>query len=125
MRGMKIAETNRDLNGLLKFFPMKMLKPHIKNHIRNYYHKNYPIFNLSNIGLCSPNQNHKDEEEFNYIGSARITNMSFFGLASSWLQLGVVTYNNRMVITLSVAYPPLSLEKYEQLMNSFIQELAK
>ena len=75
-----------------------------------------------NIGT-ERHQDHTDEEGFNYLGSARISNMSCIGIAPPWLQLVVLTYNKRMVITLSVAHPSLSLEKYEQFLDSFIREL--
>jgi NRPS condensation-like uncharacterized protein len=119
-RAMK-AERVVNLTGILKPMPMKLIKRNLINSLP----KSYPTLTLSNLGLIAPNQEHKDEEGFHCLGPARISHVSCIGYPAPWPQLVILSYNNKMVITLAVARPQLSLASFDQLMDSFIHELTQ
>jgi hypothetical protein len=78
---------------------------------------------MSNIGICNPNPSHQDEDGYQYLGAAHISNICFIGYAAPWPQLIALTYNNRMTISLSVFRSRFSTEAAGQFLDSFIGEI--
>jgi NRPS condensation-like uncharacterized protein len=82
-----------------------------------------PTLTMSNIGICNPNPSHQDEDGYQYLGAARISNICFIGYAAPWPQLIALTYNNCMTISLSVFRSRFSTEAAGQFLDSFIGEI--
>lgn len=114
-----IAGTAEKIAWFLKPIPLKIKRLMFKHHPHIFY----PSLTLSNIGICSPNPLHKDDEGFHYIGPAQICSINFIGYAAPWPQIVVLTYNNRMTISLSVFRSQFSLESAESFLDSFVREL--
>ncbi len=116
-----MARTILSLSWILKLIPLKIKMLMFKHHPQTLY----PTLALSNIGICNPNPSHKDKEGFHYMGSARISNISFITSAVPWPQVVVLTYNERMTICLSVFRSHFSQEAAEKLLDSFVIELTE
>jgi len=114
-----LARTNVNLTWFLKPIPLK-LKMLMFKHLAHTF---YPTFTLSNMGICHPNSHHKDEEGFYYMGPARICSISAIANPVIWPQMVVLTYNDRMAMSLSVSRSRFSLEAAERFLDSFMREL--
>jgi NRPS condensation-like uncharacterized protein len=116
-----IARTNVNITWLLKPLLLSVKKLIFKHR----GHKFYPTFTLSNMGIGHFNPQHKDEAGFQYLGPARISRVNAIAYPFIWPQLVVLTYNNRMTMSLSVSRSHFSLKGAEQFLDSYIQELTK
>jgi NRPS condensation-like uncharacterized protein len=103
----------------LKFTPLKLKDLLFKHHS----HALYPSLCLSNIGICDYNPSHKDEEGFQYMGSARIIGSNVVTAAIPWPQILIHTYNKRMEVSLSVFRSHFSLETAKLFLDVYIREL--
>ena len=113
------ARTNVNLTWLLKPLPLKLKMLMFKHRA----HILFPTLTLSNMGIGYPNPHHKDQEGFHYMGPARICSISAIANPVIWPQMVVLTYNDRMAISLSVARSRFSFEVVERFLDSFIREL--
>jgi len=113
------ARTNVNLTWLLKPIPLKLKMLMFKHRA----HTLFPTLTLSNMGICYLNPHHKDQEGFHYMGPARICHISAIANPVIWPQMVVLTYNDRMAISLSVSHSRFSFEVIERFLNSFIREL--
>jgi len=116
-----LARTSANLTWLLKPIPLKLKMLMFKHGA----HTLYPSFTLSNMGMGHPNPHHKDEEGFHYMGPARICSISAIANPVMWPQMVVLTYNDRMAMSLSLSHSRFSLEAAERFLGSFIQELTE
>jgi NRPS condensation-like uncharacterized protein len=116
-----IARTNVNITWLLKPLLLSVKKLMFKQR----GHKLYPTFTLSNMGIGHFNPQHMDEEGFQYLGPARIARINVIANPVIWPQMVVLTYNNRMTMSLSVSRSHFSLNGAEQFLDSYIQELTK
>jgi len=114
-----IARKMVDIVWVLKPLPLSLKKLLYRLHPDTYK----PTLTLSNVGICKPNPSHQDEEGFHYLGSALIRSMCFIGYAASWPQVNVLTYNNRMTISLSVFKSHFPPESAEAFLDSFIETI--
>jgi len=78
---------------------------------------------LSNMGKCHLNPHHTDEEGFHYMGPARICSIHCIASPVPWPQVDIITYNERVSMSLSVLRSRFSLADAEKFLDSFIQEL--
>ncbi|UCG94205.1 MAG: hypothetical protein JSW13_00070, partial [Candidatus Aerophobus sp.] len=92
---------------------------------KHHIHSFYPSLSFTNLGIFPPNPSHKKEEGFHYMGPARICSISCIGIANPWPMVLVLTYNDRMAISLSVSSSRFSFEVVERFLDSFIQELTE
>jgi NRPS condensation-like uncharacterized protein len=115
----RIPDTALTLACLFKPVPLRT-KMLIFKHFLQTVH---PTLTLSNIGMCNLTDSPKDTEGFGTLGSARISSICFISPPSLWPQVGVLTYNNTMMVTLSVANLHFPLGTAERFLDSFIQEL--
>ena len=116
-----VARIIASLAWFLKPIPLKVKKFMIEHSTQTYY----PSLGLSNLGICSLNPSHKDEEGFHYMGPARICSINATSAAAPWPMLVLMTYNDRLSITLSVYRAHFSLEAAERFLDSFIREIVK
>ena len=114
-----IARRTVDFAWVLKPLPVKLKKFLYRQNTQT----TYPTLTISNVGIGKPNPSHQDEEGFHYMGPARIHNIVFVAHAPPWPNFAVVTYNDRMTISLAVFKSQFSLETAENFLDSFIQEL--
>jgi len=114
-----VARTTLNLTWFLKIVPLKIKRLMLKHHIHSFY----PSLGFTNLGVFSPNPSHKNEEGFHYMGPARICSISCIGIANPWPMVLVLTYNDRMAISLSVSRSRFSFEAAERFLDSFIWEL--
>ena len=115
------ARTNANITWLSKPIPLKLKMLIFKHRAHSFY----PTFTLSNMGIGHLNPQHKDEEGFHYMGPARICSISTIANPVTWPQVVVLTYNDRMVMSLSVSRSRFSLEAAERFLDSYIQELTE
>ena len=76
---------------------------------------------LSNIGRCHPNPHHTDAEGYHCMGPARIRNIHCIAPPVPWPQVDIITYNERMSMSLSVLRSCFSLEDAENFLDLFIE----
>lgn len=76
---------------------------------------------LSNIGRCHPNPHHTDAAGYHYMGPARIRNIHCIAPPIPWPQVDIITYNERMSMSLSVMRSCFSLEDAEHFLDMFIE----
>jgi len=114
-----LARTNVNLTWFLKPLPLKLKMLMFKH----YAHTFYPTLTLSNMGICYLNPHQKDKEGFHYMGPARICSISAIANPVKWPQMVIMTYNERMAISISVSRSRFSLETVESFLDFFIREL--
>ena len=76
---------------------------------------------LSNFGKCHLNPHHTDEEGYHCMGPARILNIDCIAPPVPWPQIDIITYNERMSISLSILRSCFSLEDAEKFLDLFIE----
>lgn len=116
---MEQARQHINLSWFLKCFPLSLK-------IRFFRKRSHTVGStliLSNMGNCNPNPRHKDDEGFQYMGSARICNINIIASPLLLPQIDVLTYNGKMSISLSVLRSRFSIEDAEEFLNLFIREI--
>ncbi|MBW1853872.1 MAG: hypothetical protein JRJ00_04205 [Deltaproteobacteria bacterium] len=78
---------------------------------------------LSNMGVLSPNPAHRDEDGFDYMGPAQISNIHGMPPVGAWPMLFICTYNKRMIFNLSFLNSYFSSETGGRFLNSFLGEI--
>jgi NRPS condensation-like uncharacterized protein len=121
MMKQNVARKMVEFAWFLRPLPLAIKKLLYNRHPRTYC----PTLTMSNVGICNPNPSHQDENGFQYLGAARIRSMCFIGYAAPWPQLIVLTYNNRLNISLSVFRSQFSLESAQAFLNAFIDEITR
>jgi NRPS condensation-like uncharacterized protein len=114
-----IAETLIYLSSLIKPLPIALRRSFLKRNAPGYA----PTIVLSNMGILSPNQSHKDEEGFHCLGSARISDLYGIPAVGAWPMLLLYTYNDRMIFNLSFLESYFPPETAERFIDSFLSEL--
>lgn len=76
---------------------------------------------LSNFGKCHLNPHHTDEEGYHCMGPARIRNIHCIAPPVPWPQVDIITYNERMSMSLSVLRSCFSLKDAENFLDLFIE----
>jgi hypothetical protein len=82
-----------------------------------------PTIVLSNMGVLSPNPEHRDEDGFHYMGSARIRDVYGIPAVGAWPMLLLYTYNNRMIFNMSFLDSYFSAETAGRFINAYLEEL--
>lgn len=118
---MELARQSVNLTCLLNLIPLNIK-------VRMFKHRAPsvgPTLTLSNMGTCQPNPRHKDEEGFHYMGPARIAKIGIIAHPVLWPQVDVLTYNDRMSVSLSVFRSHFPPETAEAFLQCFIEELMR
>jgi len=115
----KHAREHINLSWFLKIIPLALKMLIFKNRAPTIH----PTIILSNVGICDPNPHHKDEEGFHYMGPARICSIHIIPHPFLWPLVTIVSYNDRMSISLSVVRSHFSLNNAEEFLDFFIQKL--
>lgn len=120
LRNNNIAKTTLHASWYCKLLPIKLKDFIFRHHPHGII---YPSLGLSNLGVCEFNPSHKDEEGFHYMGAARINSIFVVNSAIPWPQVVIVSYNDRMTVTLVAFHSHFSLEAAEKLLDCFVEKL--
>jgi NRPS condensation-like uncharacterized protein len=116
---MELARQSVNLTSLLNLIPLSVKERMFKHRASSVG----PTITISNMGTCLPNPHHTDEEGFHYMGPARISTIGIIAHPVLWPQVDVLTYNDRMLITLAAFRSHFPVETAEKFLQCFIQEL--
>ena len=119
LRNADIARTMVYASWLVKLIPLKLRASFLRRSVPDFA----PTLLLSNMGILSPNPSHQDEEGFHYLGPARISTILGIPNAGGWPDTLVFTYNNQMIINMSVLNSCFSQETAERFVDAFVGEI--
>jgi hypothetical protein len=114
-----VARTLIHFSSLLKPLPIALRTAIMKNTAPGFA----PTIVLSNMGVLSPNPEHRDEDGFHYLGSARIRDVYGIPAVGAWPMLLLYTYNNRMIFNLSFLDSYFSAETAGRFIDAYLEEL--
>jgi NRPS condensation-like uncharacterized protein len=114
-----VARTLIHFSSLVKPLPIALRTAIMKNTAPGFA----PTIVLSNMGVLSPNPEHRDEDGFHYMGSARIRDVYGIPAVGAWPMLLLYTYNNRMIFNMSFLDSYFSAETAGRFINAYLEEL--